>query len=124
MSRENLEIVRRWLAATPKPPEELQAFVDEFWDEHGDYYPVRKFPEAVPCHGREEIARFLTGYTEAWSYRHTIKGLIPVGDDRVLAYAALRAEGYERGEDHLTPKGALRALGLRGDTLEAVGLRE
>jgi hypothetical protein len=145
MSRENVEIVRRWLAAMPRPHEELQAFVDEFWDEHGDYYPVRKFPEAVPCHGREEIARFLTGYTEAWSYRHTIKDLIPVGDDRVLAYATLRAEGYEsgaqiegdlyycywlrhgrffRGEDHLTPKGALRALGLRGDTLEAVGLRE
>jgi hypothetical protein len=29
-----------------------------------------------------------------------------------------------RQEDHLTLPGALRALGLEGDTLEAAGLRE
>ena len=30
---------------------------DRFWDPDADYYPVRKFPEARSCHGRDEIAR-------------------------------------------------------------------
>jgi hypothetical protein len=67
-----------------------------------------------------------------------------VNDDRVLVHLSLRAEGRESGvklegdlyqcvwlrhggffrrEDHLTLKGALRALGLTGETLEAAGLR-
>jgi hypothetical protein len=74
-----------------------------------------------------------------------VKKLIPVNDDRVLVHLSLRAEGRESGvklegdlyqcvwlrhghffrwEDHLTLKGALRALGLTGETLEAAGLRE
>jgi hypothetical protein len=144
MSQENVEVVQRWLAAAPRT-EDTQALVDEFWDEDGDYYPVREFPEAVPCHGREQIARFATGYLDAWAYQHTINELIPFGDDRVLAHATLRVAGRESGvevegdiyycfwlrhgrffraEDHLTPKRALGALGLTGDTLEAAGLRE
>ncbi len=92
-----------------------------------------------------EIARFATGYLDAWAYQHTINELIPFGDDRVLAHATLRVAGRESGvevegdiyycfwlrhgrffraEDHLTPKRALGALGLTGDTLEAAGLRE
>jgi hypothetical protein len=71
--------------------------------------------------------------------------MIEVGDDRVLACATLHAEGrgsgmrlegeiyhciwlrherFFRMEDHLTLAGALRALGLDGDTLEAAGLKE
>jgi hypothetical protein len=107
---------------------------------------VRKFPEARPCHGIEEIARFLADYQDAWDrYEMVVKQLIPVGDDRVLVHSTIRAEGRESGvkldgdlyqcawlrhgrffrwEDHLTPKGALSALGLSGETLDAAGLSE
>jgi hypothetical protein len=121
-------------------------FVADFFDPDADYYPVRKFPEARPCHGVEEIARFGADYLDAWDrFEVAVKKLIPVGDDRVLGHALLRAEGRESGvklegdlyqcvwlrlgrflrwEDHLTLKGALRALGLSGETLEAAGLSE
>ena len=46
MSRANVEIVRRYLE--PGGPPEGAA---GFWEPDGDYYPVRKFPEARPCHG-------------------------------------------------------------------------
>jgi hypothetical protein len=36
----------------------------------------------------------------------------------------LRHGRFIRVEDHLTAKGALHALGLTGETLEAAGLRE
>jgi SnoaL-like domain len=107
-----------------------------------DYYPVRKFPDAAPCHGRDEFARFLVRYREAWSYKYTIQDVIGVGDDRVLLCVMMNAEGLAstielsgevyhccwlqdghivRLEDHLTLNGALRALGLQGETLEATG---
>jgi hypothetical protein len=73
-----------------------------------------------------------------------IRELLDVGEDRVLARVTLRAEGSDSGislegdhyqcfwlrhgrffrvEDHLTLRGALRALGFEGETLEAAGLR-
>ena len=56
-----------------------------FWEPDGDYYPVRKFPEARPCHGRDEIASFLTQILQAWgSYRYTNVDARAVGDDRVF----------------------------------------
>ena len=36
----------------------------------------------------------------------------------------LRHGRFIRVEDHLTARGALHALGLSGETLEAAGLRE
>ena len=144
MSPENKATVRRMLEALSARPEEAPAIVADFWDADGDYYPVRKFPEARPCHGPEDISRFLTDYVEAWSYRYAIKELIEVSDDRVLVCATLHAEGrgseiklegdiyhciwlrhgrFFRQEDHLTVRGALHALGLDGGTLEAAGLR-
>ena len=149
MSQENVEIVRRYLEELPPegvPLEQNLAWITGFWDSDGDYYPVRKFPEARPCHGREEIARFHAEYLSAWDhYENAINRLIAVGDDRVFVHSTLRAEGRESGvkldgdlhqcvwlrhgrifrwEDHLTPSGAIRALGLSGETLEAAGLRE
>jgi len=147
MSQENVEIVRTYVERYgTAAPEETQQLAAEFWDSDGDYYPVRKFPEARPCHGREEIAHFHAAFVDAWDhYEFAIKALIPVGDDRVLVHAALQAEGRESGlrlegdlyhcawlrqgrifrwEDHLTPSGAIRALGLSGETLEAAGLTE
>jgi hypothetical protein len=145
MPANNVEIVRRYVERWPNPPSEQRAHVIEFWDVDADYYPVRRFPEARPCHGVPEISQFLVGYREAWSgYDPGIRELIAVGDDRVLVCATARAEGRESGvklegdlyhcvwlrhgrfyrwEDHLTLKGALRALGLEGESLEAAGLR-
>ena len=127
-------------------PEEALAAVAELWDADADYYPVRKFPEARPCHGLQEVSQFLARYLEAYSRSEwAIRELIAVGDDRVLACENMSAEGrgsginlegdlyqcvwlrhgrFFRVEDHLTLKGALRALGLHGETLEAAGLRD
>jgi SnoaL-like domain len=148
MPQENVEIVRSWFAPLrgDSEPEQMLAAVSEFWDATGDYYPVSKFPEARPCHGREEVAQFVVQFGEAFArFDWAIRWVIAVGDDRVLACANLRAEGrgsginlegdvyhcfwlrhghFFRSEDHLTLRGALRALGFEGETLEAAGLKE
>ena len=144
MSRQNVEAVRRWYAASPVTPGDFQSLIAEIWDPEGDYYPVRKFPEARPCHGRDEVSRFLVDWSDAWvRHDNALRDVIEVGDDRVLACATLQAQGRESGmrlegdiffcvwlrhgrllrvEDHLTLKGALHALGLQGETLAAAGL--
>jgi hypothetical protein len=138
MSQENVEIIRDFLAG--------RYATAEIWDPHGDYYPVAKFPESRPCHGPAEIARFFRDFEQAWEHVEiTIQGTTPIGDDRVLVSATIAGAGRESGlelqseifycfwlrhgrifreEDHLTLRGALRAVGLTGDTLEAAGLRE
>ena len=123
--------------------------IGDFWDSDGDYYPVRKFPESRPCHGPDEIKSFMAEFESAWeNYEFLVKEAHAVGDDRVFLHGYIRAEGRESGaalegdiyqcfwlrhgrlfrqEDHLTKKGALRALGLddySDGALEAVGLRE
>jgi hypothetical protein len=148
MSQENVEIVGRYLEAINDlhTPQEMAQHIDAFWDSEGDYYPVRKFPESRPCHGVEEISRFAAEFRVVWErIEYGVKELFPVGDDRVLAQTHMSTEGGESGlelegdhyvcawlrhgrfirvEDHLTLTGALRALGLDGDTLKAAGLRE
>jgi hypothetical protein len=146
MSQENVEIVRRYLEMPPEAPEHVPAWVARFWESDGDYYPVRGFPEARPCHGREEIVGFLTEFRAAWEgYSNVVKQATAIGDDRVFVHGGLLAEGRASGvplegdiyycfwlrhgrffrvEDHLTAKGAFHALGFSGETLEAAGLRE
>ena len=146
MSQENVEVVRRLMDTMSHY---ARKEISDFWEPDGDYYPVRKFPESRPCHGPEEINRFLAEYQSAWqNYEFVIKEARPIGDDRVLLHGHIRAEGRDSGaalegdiyqcfwlrhgrlfrqEDHLTKKGALRALGLGDDsdeTLEAAGLSE
>ena len=146
MSRENAEIVRRWHAVMSASPEEALAAIAAFFDANVDYYPVRKWPEAQPCHGMEEFSQFLARFQDAFSRDEwAIQELIDVGDDRVFARVSMRTEGRGSGlklegdlyqcfwlrhgrffriEDHLTLRGALHALGLEGETLEAAGLKE
>jgi SnoaL-like domain len=146
VSGENAAIVRRWLETLSTAPAKAAMSAADFWDADADYYPVRKFPEARPCHGRDEVMRFLAAYREAWSgYDYALLDLLEVGDDRVLVCATLRAEGrgsgmelegdlyhclwlrhgrFIRVEDHLTLRGALHALGLEGQNLQAAGLRD
>ncbi len=146
MSQRNEEIVRRYLEDPPAetvPLEGVMEWIAGFWEADGDYYPVRKFPEARPCHGREEIARFFTQYRAAWHYRIVVEDATAIADDRVLVRGRISAEGSASGvalegelhpcfwlrhgrfirvEDHLTADGALYALGLGGEALEAAGL--
>jgi hypothetical protein len=146
MSQENVEVVRRFIDQYGDAPSDLQGLAANFFEPDADYYPVQKFPEARPCHGVEEIARFQADYRDAWDrYEMEVNKLIPVSDDRVLAHSTIKAEGRESGvkldgdlyqcvwlrhgrfmrwEDHLSLRGALRALGLSGETLEAAGLSE
>jgi hypothetical protein len=146
MSEENVEIVRRYIEGSPRDPTHLSGFVARYWEPDGDYYPVRRFPEARPCHGRDEIVNFLGEFFAAWeNYSYSVKGVKAVGDDRVFLHGRIRAEGrasglglegdlyqcfwlrhgrFFRAEDHLTMKGAGRALGLTGEALEAAGLWE
>ncbi len=100
MSQENVEVVRRYLKEPPPEDLSLERIVDwiaGFWESDGDYYPVRKFPEARPCHGRVEIARFLTQYFGVWHYRFEIKDARAIGDDRVLVHGRISAEGRASG---------------------------
>jgi hypothetical protein len=115
--------------------------VTRYFDRDADYYPVRKFPEARPCHGIAEIARFHVEYRQAWDrFTFSLKEVIPLDDHRVFARASLAGEGRESGvllegdvyqcywlrhgrffrvEDHLTLAGALRALDLGEAELES-----
>jgi hypothetical protein len=146
MSQENVEVVRRWQAAMNAIPGDTTAAMSDFWDAEADYYPVRKWPEARPCHGREAVSQFMSRFAEAFSrLEMATRWLVPVGDDRVLACAELRTEGRGSGinlggevytsywlrhgrmlrvEDHVTLAGALHALGLEGADLEAAGVSE
>jgi len=146
MSRANVELVRRYLEAFPPALEQLREWVAGYWEPDGDYYPVRKFPEARPCHGHEEIERFASEYLPAWEhYEYEIKAVTAIGEVRVFAHGRIQASGRESGvalegdiyhchwlrhgrfirvEDHLTSKGALRALGLSDDAPEVAGLGE
>src|SRR5262245_24179639 len=145
MSRENVEVVRRWLAAISEGPEEALVSLREVCEPDIDYYPVRKFPEATPCHGCDELSQFISGYLDAWNAQWAIQDLIDIGDDRVPGRETMRGEGHGSGiklegdlyqcywlrhrrifriEDHLTLGGALHALGLHGEALEALGLSE
>ena len=143
MSQENVEVVRRYLEEPPPegvPFEENLAWMTRFWEPDSDYYPVRKFPEARPCHGCEEIAQFFTEYRAAWHIRVVVEDVRAIADDRVLVRGRLSAEGRASGvelegdlyhcfwlrhgrfirvEDHLTAKGAHHALGLSAEALEA-----
>jgi hypothetical protein len=144
MSQENVEIVWRFIEEGPidRNPEQLL----DIWDRNGDYYPVEEFPEARPCHGVKEIAQFFSEFQQAWDrFEVRVEAGVPVGDDRALLQVSLSGEGRESGaklqqtlficfwlrhgrvfrqEDHFTLPGALRALGLRGETLEAAGIKE
>jgi ketosteroid isomerase-like protein len=133
--QDNVDVVRRWLTAMQESPDELRAAVAECWDASADYYPVRKFPEARPCHSLEEIREFFAHQFEdafsQWDLK--VRSVIVAGDDRVLASTNLQAQGrgsgidldsdlhhcfwlrhgrFLRVEDHLTMRGALAALGL------------
>jgi ketosteroid isomerase-like protein len=143
MSQEDVESVRSFFEAWNTRDTDS---VVELLDADVDYLPSRKLPEARPCHGPGEVLQFIARYLDAYS-RHewAIQKVIEAGGDRFLARVTLRVEGRDSGmklegdlyhcfwlrdgrffrvEDHMTLRGALDALGLEGETLEAAGLSE
>lgn len=147
MAQENVEVVRDYLRVhVRRSPKEFAEWIEATWDSDGDFYPARKFPDSKPCHGKEEIARYFADWRAAWEQlEFEVRQLIPVGEDRVLAHITMSSEGHGSGaklegdlylcdwlrhgrifreEHHLTVAGALRALGLEGESLKAAGLRE
>jgi SnoaL-like domain len=147
MSQRNADLVRRaveQLGLTDR--EAIGAYVAEFWDPDADYYPVRKFPEARPRHGCDEITSFLMSFTEGWdSFDFVPLTVEAVGDDHVLVRATIRALGRDtrlsleggiyqcvwlrngrilRWEDHLTEAGAVHALGVSDESIEVTGPNE
>lgn len=143
MSQENVEVVRRMFQALAEG--DLDGVLS-YWDPQGDYYPVGKWPEAQPRHGSDEIRDFLVSFHQGFDrVEFKIHAMAPVGDDRVFMRVRVSGEWKTSGmsmggemfhcfwvrhghvfrqEDHLTVPGALRALGLTGETLEAAGVRE
>jgi ketosteroid isomerase-like protein len=127
-------------------PDDTSQYAEEFWEPDGDYYPAKGFPDARPCHGHAELSRYLADYLRAWDrFEFAINRLIAAGDDHVLSHVTVRAEGRKSGlrlngdlyqcvwlrngrvlrqEDHLTLQGAIRGLGLEGETLRSAGLSE
>src|SRR5262245_26868020 len=100
MSQQNVEIVQSLLEALHDTTsvEDFAELIDRGWDPDADYYPVRKFPEARPCHGRDEVTRFYAEFLTAWDrYHWVINTIVAVGDDRVLAHTTVSAEGRESG---------------------------
>ena len=99
MSEDNVEIYRTALEGFRElAPDDTPEQVAQFWEPDGDYYPAKSFPDSRPCHGREEIARYLTDYLRAWDrFEFEINRLIAVGDDRVLSHVTVRADGRQSG---------------------------
>jgi hypothetical protein len=148
VSHANVEFIRRFgerLTALFQRGGDVRAFVEEFWDEHCDYYPAAKWRlDFGETHGREAMIRFHHRYLEAWDeVAFEPQQLIAIGDHRVLGHFRIDAHGRDsrlgvsgdlyqcfwlrsgrimRAEDHLTLEGALRGFGLRGSTLEEAGL--
>lgn len=143
MSQGNVEVVGRMFRALGEG--DIDGVLS-YWDSRGDYYPIAKWPDAQPRHGSDEIRDFLVSYRQGFDrFEFTIQAIKPIGDDRVFMSVRLawewKASGLSldgelfhcfwirhgrvfRQEDHVTLPGALRALGLNGETLEAAGLGE
>jgi hypothetical protein len=133
---QNVESIRRWIDqfADATTPEAAKAVVSEFWDTDADYYPVRKFPDAQPRHGLEQIAAFFVTWRGAWdAFEFSAIEIVPIDDVRFFVHTLLKAHGQEtqapvdgdlyfslwmrsgrflRWEDHLTEAGARRGLGI------------
>lgn len=140
MANANEEIARRYMEEVPRIAELgrdrglMRERLERYWEPDGDYYPVRKFPEARPCHGLDAIAEFFAYFLGAWDqYEFEMLDVKAIDDQRVLSHGLMSAQGHESGlgvggelfpcfwmrrgkffrvEDHLTRKGAIAALGI------------
>jgi ketosteroid isomerase-like protein len=138
MSEENVEMVRRWVAAINRgDAEELV----EIADPDVDYLPYlgSLSGEHGAYHGHDGLRRYVGDLAEAWSsYSVEIYELQDLGDD-VLMRGRLRATGRSSGLDvdaemawlHSFRKGTglgrytrLRFFSTKAEALVAAGLSE
>jgi hypothetical protein len=132
----NLEAIRRYIPE--RPGEEWLELLPQLYDPDCDYYPARAGPEAGARHGVDETAAYLREWWSAWEdLRFEIVEITPVDEARALAHIQISAQGFSSGvdlagdlficfwlrngrflrvEDHMTERGARRALGLPEET--------
>jgi hypothetical protein len=133
----NLEVVRRWLSPSREhhfSEAEFHDRIQELWDPEATYHPSPKLASAEPSVGREAIEAWYQQWFEGFErWRFELLLLEPLPGDRVLAHTRVRGKGRASGaevdaeiffsiwmrhgrflrlEDHLTERGARRALGL------------
>ena len=141
---ENAALVRRITESWPETSAEVDEWIREIWEPDGDFYPVKKWPESRPCHGHDEIARFMTEMSEAWdTWAMDVEAVAAVDEIRVVARVNLRAQGLESGavlegdlfqclwirngrylraEDHLTIEGLRNGIGDDSEAARALAL--
>jgi ketosteroid isomerase-like protein len=94
MSQENVEIVRRALAAAPADPEALFSVMDEHvvWDYVG------AFPEVVTYHGPGAVREFFREWSEAFDdFGFEAEEILDGGHDSVLVLLHQWGRGKETG---------------------------
>src|SRR5436190_20081801 len=106
MSSDNERIVGRYMDeirgvdGVTHDPELMRRRLAAYWGSNGDYYPVREFPEARPCHSLEEIVAFFSDFLDAWkNYKFEMLEIRTIDAQRVLAYGEMSAQGRESGMD-------------------------
>jgi ketosteroid isomerase-like protein len=135
MSRENVEIVRRFIGSGDRQPEELtDDFLNEFFDPDVEWLPI---PQGVLAGSRyvgfEGIRRFWTDFFAAWDELVVEPQEFREAGDLVVGVARMRGRLHELEIDELwsavftlregrilrvqafaSRDGALKAAGLRG----------
>ncbi len=135
MSRENVEIVRRFIGSGDRQPEELtDDFLNEFFDPDVEWLPI---PQGVLAGSRyvgfEGIRRFWTDFFAAWDELVVEPREFREAGDFVVGVARMRGRMHELEIDELwsavftlregrilrvqafaSRDGALKAAGLRG----------
>jgi len=95
MSRENVEIVRRMIAAFVEGDYERLV---ELFDSEIEYDVSRTSPESRVAHGHEELAEVIEQWLATWEdHRLELVELIDAGDERVLGL--MREHGKMKGSD-------------------------
>ena len=137
MSRENVEVLRRFLGMRIDALDE-QALdrVMQVFDPGVEFREDPKFPEASVYRGRDALrayAKRFSGEFEAFSWE--AEDILDAGDDRVLVLLRVRGRGKGSGADFDTGAGWLLTLREarvvrvdayldRQEALEAAGLDE
>ena len=95
MSEENVEIVRRMIAAFVEDDYERLL---ELFDPQIEYDVSRTSPESRVAHGHEELAEVIEQCLATWDdHRLELVELIDAGDERVVAL--MREYGKMKGSD-------------------------
>jgi ketosteroid isomerase-like protein len=143
MSRENVETVRRYVAAAGSDRMEFDVLDDEALDlamqvvhPEVEFHEDPKFPEASIYRGRDALRAYFKQFSGEFDrFLWEAEDLLDAGDDQVLVLIHVHGRGKGSGADFDTRAAWLftmkedRAVRVdayldRSDALEAAGLRE